>query len=79
MQKIQDGVTVTLIIREHQKKKIDEIAERFGIKKAEAHRLILETGLDAYQTFEAVGVVKLAELTRKTRKACENALQPKLI
>ncbi len=74
-----DGHAVSLILEKRQHEQIEKIAKRFGIKKAQAHRLLLDAGLDAYQAFEAIGLVKLAELTKKTRKACEKLVQPSLI
>ncbi len=79
MQKIQGGVTTTLLIYGEQDKKLAEIAKRFGIKKTQAHRHILQTGLDSYSAFEGMGIVKLAEITKKTREILEKSRQPSLI
>lgn len=56
----------------------DKIAKRFGITRAESFRRILDTGIDACQAFEAVGVLKLAEMAKRTREACEKSIQPSL-
>lgn len=56
----------------------DKIAARFNITRAEAFRRILDTGIDACKAFEAVGVLKLAEITKRAREACERSVQPRL-
>lgn len=56
----------------------DKIAARFGITRAESFRRILDTGIDACKVFEGLGVLKLAEITKRTREACEKSVQPSL-
>lgn len=51
--------------------KLDEIGERFDISRAEAMRKILEVGLDTYQVYERLGVVKLADVMRRSRDVNE--------
>jgi predicted DNA-binding ribbon-helix-helix protein len=74
-----DGLRLTIRIEQQQIDKLDAIAKRFQIPRNQALRMILDTGLDAYGVYEKVGVVKLAELTKKTRKALEAYIQPSLI
>jgi hypothetical protein len=57
---------------------VDKIAARFNLTRAEAFRRVLDTGIDACKTFEAVGVLKLAEITKRAREACEKSVQPSL-
>jgi hypothetical protein len=56
----------------------DSIAARLGITRAEAFRRILDTGIDACKVFEGIGLLKLAEITKRTREACQKSVQPHL-
>lgn len=78
MQKI-DGTNVNLRITTEQAQKIDAIAARFKISKAETMRKIIDTGLDAYEAYEAVGLVTIADLVKRTKEAVRRSRQPKLI
>lgn len=78
MRKIE-GPQITIKLEQNQIDRIDRVAKRHGIKRNQAMRLLLETGLDAYEAYSMVGVPQLAELVKKTRKACERAIQPSLI
>lgn len=71
-----NGPKFLMSFEQYQIDKLDEIAKRFKISRAEATRRIVDTGLDAYAVFEGLGVVKLAEIVKKTREACKESVQP---
>lgn len=77
MRKI-DGPKIPVNFEQYQIERLDEIAKRFKISRAEATRRIIDTGLDAYTVFEGIGVVKLAEVIKRTREACQKSVQPHL-
>jgi len=79
MQKIQGGVTTNVILEKRQSEKLEEIGARFGLKKAQALRLLLDMGLESYSVYEGLGVAKLAEIAKKAKKACRKDVQPSLI
>ena len=79
MQKIQNGVTVSIILEPHQAEMITQIAKRFGIKKSQAHRILLDGGLDSYAIFEGTGMAKLTDLTLKVKRALAKSRQLSLI
>jgi predicted DNA-binding ribbon-helix-helix protein len=77
MEKI-DGIRTAIVLEQYQIDRLNEIAKRFNIKRAEATRRIIDTGLDAYAVYEGLGVVKIAEIIKRTREACEKSVQPSL-
>lgn len=77
MQKIP-GEKLHINFEQRQIDYADKIAARFGITRAESFRRIFDTGIDACQAFEKLGVVKLAEITKRAREACEKSVQPTL-
>ena len=75
MQKIGSKITVTVpdeILLE-----IEEIAERFDLSKAEVSRLLIETGLDTYKSFQLLGVAKLTEVSIKVKTKLQEIKQKK--
>lgn len=77
MRKIE-GAKIPVNFEQYQLDRLDEIAKRFKISRAEATRRIIDTGLDAYSVFEGFGLVKLAEVVKRTREACQKSVQPTL-
>lgn len=73
-----DGKQIAVYLEHKQIQRLDVIAEKHGLKRAQALRLILDTGLDAYDTFAVIGIPQLAELVKRTKKACEKQVQPTL-
>ena len=69
-----NGPKFLMSFEQYQIDRLDEIAKRFKISRAEATRRIVDTGLDAYTVFEGIGVVKLAEVIRRTKEACEKSV-----
>lgn len=67
-----------MVLEEKQIDRIDGIAERFKITRSEATRRLLEVGLDVYETYEKLGVVKLSEIVKRSREACAKSVQPSL-
>jgi hypothetical protein len=78
MQKIPGSKKTHIILMDSQVAKLDEIGGRFNISRSEALRRIVETGLDSYCFYEGLGVVKLAEVSKRIRKAIEKDVQPTL-
>lgn len=78
MQKI-DGRMISIVLTNEQLDRLDKIAKKQGLKRADVTRRIIDTGLDAYDTFALVGIPQMAGLVRRTRKACEKEIQPSLI
>lgn len=79
MQRIEDGLKTSVMLKEHQVKKLEEIAKRFGLRRAQAHRIVLEAGLESYSVFENVGMAKLAELVVKTKRAVTKDRQKSIV
>jgi hypothetical protein len=78
MQRIPGSKKTAIILLDSQIEKLDEIGDRFGISRSEALRKIVDAGLDAYSVYEGLGVVKLAEVAKRIRKAIEKDVQPSL-
>ena len=78
MQMIPDKRSINALLLQHQVEELESIARRFKISRNEAMRLIVETGLDAYQVYEGLGVVKLAEVLKRIQRAVERDVQPQL-
>jgi hypothetical protein len=72
------GPQTTVILEQETLDKLDAIGRRFKIPRAEAHRRILETGLEVYSLYEGLGVVKLAELAKRAKETCARGVQPSL-
>lgn len=63
---------------DYQIKKLDEIGARFNISRSDALRRIVDTGLDSYAVYEKLGVVKLAEVSKRIKRAIERDVQPSI-
>ena len=79
MQKIETGTKTSIMLAKSQIDKLDEIAKRYGIKRAEAHRIILEAGLDSYAIFEGTGMAKVTDLGLKIKRVLKKQRQPSLL
>jgi metal-responsive CopG/Arc/MetJ family transcriptional regulator len=78
MQRIPNSTKTAVILMDNQIAKLDDIASRFAISRSEALRRIVETGLESYAVYERLGVVKLAEVSNRIRKAIEKDIQPSI-
>jgi len=78
MQRIPGATRTSMVLMDDQIQKLDEIGGRFNISRSEALRRIVETGLDAYSVYEGLGIVKLAEVSKRVRGAIEKDVQPSL-
>lgn len=78
MQRIPGSTKTGVTLMTHQIKKLDEIGARFKISRSEALRLIVESGLDSYAIYEKLGVVKLAEVSKRIKRAIERDVQPSI-
>lgn len=79
MQRIEDGLKTSIMLTEQQVEQLDKIAKRFGLRRAQAHRIVLEAGLEAYSVFENMGMSKLAELVIKTKRAVKKERQMSIL
>ncbi len=66
MQKI--GKQIQLTVTEKQEERIGKIAKRHNIPKAKVYRNMIDVGLDLYDDFEVIGMVKIIEFSGKVRK-----------
>jgi hypothetical protein len=78
MQKIPNTTKVHALLMDKQIEKLDEIGARFNIRRSEALRLIVETGLESYSVYEGLGMVKLAEISKRIKRAIEKDIQPSI-
>jgi len=76
-QKIE-GTRVTVILTKRQFDKMKEIAERHGVSRSNAHRMMVDIGLDSYEIYKGAGVVKLADLVKKAKETLMAGRQLKL-
>jgi hypothetical protein len=79
MQKIETGLKTSVMLTQAQVDKLDQIAKRYGMKRAQAHRIILESGLDSYAIFEGTGMARLADLGLKVKRVLKKERQMSLI
>lgn len=66
MQRI--GTKITVTVPDKVLKEIDKVAERHQVSKAEASRMLLEIGLDAYRVYLPTGIINLAEFLKRLKK-----------
>jgi hypothetical protein len=78
MQKIPNTTKVHALLMDKHIEKLDEIGARFKIRRSEALRLIVETGLESYSVYEGLGIVKLAEISKRIKRAIEKDVQPSI-
>ncbi len=76
-QKIE-GTRVTVILTKRQFDKMKEISERHGVSRSEAHRMMVDIGLDSYEIYKGAGVLKLADLVKKAKETLKAGRQLKL-
>jgi len=77
MQRI-DGSKVVFVCPEDILEKVDKIAKRHGHTRSEAIRILLSFGSDVYGDFEAVGIVKLAEVVSRSQATIKRSIQRNL-
>lgn len=65
------GTLVSMTLPDEFVVELDRISGNFGISRAEAARKIIETGLDTFHIYEKIGVLKFAEIIKKSREANE--------
>lgn len=63
-----DGRQIAVYLTDEQLRKMDRIAGRHGITRARVTRMLLDIGLDTYETYEMVGVPQLAEVVVRFRE-----------
>jgi len=63
-----DGERINFIIEYPLLREVDRIAERHEVTRSEMLRRLLIMGTDIYCDFERIGVIKLAEVIRRTKK-----------
>ena len=78
MQRIP-GKRIHVILTEEQLGVIERMERRHKYTRSEAIRVALNIGLDTYTEYEKVGVVQMAEIAKKARKAIELSIQPRLV
>jgi len=78
MQRIEGSQRTSVMLLDHQLKKLDRIGERFGKSRSEVLRIILDAGLESYSIYENTGCAKLAEIIKKMREAHITRKQLKL-
>jgi len=69
MQKIPDGQLFQCILTPELYERLNRAANRLGIKRAQCARNMLDAGLTVFEDFERIGIISLAEILRKTKKA----------
>lgn len=62
-----DGKSFTLIMPHDLTNRLKRVEKRLDMTRAEAMRQTMNFGLDVYEDFEKLGVVKLAEVFSRVR------------
>ena len=75
MQRIGKQIRITVSFEMDDR--VAVVAKRLGTSKANIYRNMTETGLDLYDDFEKIGVVKLVEFVEKTRVLAKDILLKK--
>lgn len=73
MQKI-DGEKLHLIVPNDQLATIDRIAARLKLTRSQTIRNLLDVGVTVFEDFERIGVVRIAEILGKTKKALKTEI-----
>ncbi len=73
MQKI-DGRKIDFVITDELLKEIDRIAKRTKQTRSEMMRNMLTLGTEIFQTYEAVGVVKMMEVSDSLKKTLNRSV-----
>lgn len=68
MQKI-DGERLAIIIPNEMISKLDRVAERLDLTRSQVMRNMIDVGLCVFEDFEKIGIIRLAEILGKTKKA----------
>lgn len=71
MQRIDGGAPFALIMPPELTERLKRVQKRHNMTRAEAMRLMTSFGLDVYEDYEKLGVVKLAEIFKRAKKAIE--------
>ena len=73
MQKI-DGERINFVITGDLLKEVDRVAKRTKNTRSEMIRIMLGLGCDIFKTYEAVGIVKMYEVTEKIKKTVNRSV-----
>lgn len=73
-----EGRQVAVFLTDEQLVRLEKIAKRHKISRAEATRRMLDLGLDVYETYSSVGIPQLAEMVKRARRAMRNDVQPRI-
>jgi rRNA maturation endonuclease Nob1 len=75
MQKIGRKITVT--VPDEILEEIEKISKKFDLSKAEVSRILIETGLDTFNSYHVTGVIKIADIAKKIKIKFESFIQKK--
>lgn len=78
MRKI-DGPKVPVNYEREQLDRLQGIANKLGITRAEATRRTLNIGLDVFELYQSTGLVELAEIVKRVRGTCEKGTTKSLL
>lgn len=70
-----DGIDITITLEREMSAELMAIAERFKLTRSEVARRMIETGLDSYNLYSKIGVIKLAEIVKRSREANESQVK----
>ena len=76
MQKIQGGKKFQLILPPDLWKDIERISKRSGLTRAKTIRMMLYMGVDMYEKFEEVGVVRVMEVCDRVDEIVKEKMNP---
>jgi len=66
MQRI--GIQIRLTVTEEQERRIARLAKKYGLKKAQVYRNMIDVGLDLHDDLEKMGFGKLMVFTDKVQE-----------
>ena len=72
------GRTLTVKFEHETLAELDRISERLNYKRSETIRRLLELGIETFQSYEKIGLVKIIEIRNRTKKAVKEETQPTL-
>ncbi len=65
MQRI--GKQIRITVTDLQEERIERIAKRHNLPKAQVYRNMIDAGLDLYDEFESVGVVQMLDFVERVK------------
>jgi metal-responsive CopG/Arc/MetJ family transcriptional regulator len=77
MQRIGEQINIT--IPDELKARIDHVAERHKLTRAETVRRLLFLGIEVYEEGEKFGIPQLAEIITRAKEGLRNYKQPRLV